>query len=91
MASNNRYYIDGHSITFSNRIHQTVSADNIAEQLHYYIDYRFIVELNHDAFDAQIETFIEANRDRLNYLKEETHDYIVAAFSGAKALLLQQT
>ncbi len=90
-AANNRYYVDGHSIAVSNNTYQTVNADDIAAQLHYYSEAN-----SYAAFDVHIETFIEANRDRLNYLKDEAHNFIqeaakkfseeniVVSFSGGK-------
>ena len=90
-AANNRYYVDGHSIAVSNSTYQTQNADDIAAQLHYYSEAN-----SYAAFDAHIETFIEANRDRLNYLKDEAHNFIqeaakkfneeniVVSFSGGK-------
>lgn len=90
-ASNNRYYVDGRSVTVSSGTYQTANADELVEQLHFYSSTNSYV-----AFNAHIETFIEANRDRLNYLKDEallfiqeaakkfSEENIVVSFSGGK-------
>lgn len=90
-ASNNRYYVDGRSIAVPNSVYQTVDTDDVAERLE-----RFANINNYAAFDSYIEIFIKANRDRLNYLKDEAHRFIqdaaqkfsdeniVVSFSGGK-------
>ena len=90
-ASNSRYYIDGKSISISSKTFQEADAEAIAK----------VLELEepqntYEYFDKHIETFIEANTDRLNYLIDEAHrfvkhaaakfdeEHIVVSFSGGK-------
>ena len=90
-ASNNRYYIDGKSISIPNGLYQNVDTDKIAELLHQYQS-----ENTYKFFDKHMATFVSANRDRLNYLIDEAHNFIrkaaknfpeeriVLSFSGGK-------
>ena len=90
-ASNNRYYVDGRSVAVSSSTYQTANTDELVEQLHYHSGAN-----NYASFNEHIETFIEANKDRLNYLKDEAHHFIqeaakkcneeniVVSFSGGK-------
>lgn len=90
-AANNRYYVDGHSIAVSNSTYQTVDVEDIVEKLHQYGEAN-----SYTSFNAHIETFIEANKDRFNYLKDEAHSFIresakkfneeniIVSFSGGK-------
>lgn len=90
-AANNRYYVDGRAITVSSSTYQAINVDDIVEKLHHYSEAN-----SYAAFDNHIKTFIEANRDRLNYLKDEAHTFIqesakkfneeniIVSFSGGK-------
>lgn len=90
-ASNNRYYIDGKVKLITKSFYKKISPKVIRELIDQYSvqnDYLF--------FNQSIERFIKANRDRLNYLKDEAfafiqsaaekypHESIVLSFSGGK-------
>ncbi|NCC87245.1 MAG: phosphoadenosine phosphosulfate reductase [Clostridia bacterium] len=90
-ASNNRYYIDGKTVTISASLYHKYSPDYIIEQLEKY------KPSNQTAyFEQNIELFVIANADRLNYIKDEAysfiqnaaskfdHESIVLSFSGGK-------
>ena len=90
-ASNNRYYIDGKTITINSSLYKKHTPDWIREKLD---EYRR--QNNYDYFDKYINLFVRANRDRLSYLiyeasnfiQESAKDYprenIVISFSGGK-------
>ena len=90
-AVNNRYYIDGKSISIPNKLFQTANVDAIREKLK-----QFENENNYEHFKRYIKIFLEANRGRLNYLKDEAYKFvhntaknfneekIVISFSGGK-------
>lgn len=90
-AVNSRYYIDGKNLSIPSEIFRTADIDVIREKLKIHQDknsYRF--------FNKQIDIFIAANINRLNYLKDESFDFIretaskfeeeriVISFSGGK-------
>lgn len=90
-ASDNRYYIDGKSISIPSNTFQTSNAEKIANTLKLYESSN-----TYEHFDSIIDTFVEANRGRLNYLIDEAHrfvkqvaskfdeEHIVVSFSGGK-------
>ena len=90
-ASNNRYYIDGKSIMITSKHYKKYSADYIREKLNEYTD-----KNSYDSFDKYISLFVEANRNRLNEIISEAHEFIrsesdkypitsiVISFSGGK-------
>lgn len=90
-ASNNRYYINGKSISIPNKLFQDVDIDCILSKLEQYKKYN-----NYDYFNSNIELFIKANYMRLCYLKDEAYEFIknaskdfdeeniVLSFSGGK-------
>lgn len=90
-ASNNRYYVDGKSISIPNGLYQETDTDNVVALLHEHRDAN-----TYAYFDKHMESFVSANRDRLNYLKDEAHRFIqdaasrfseeriVVSFSGGK-------
>ena len=90
-ASNNRYFIDGEVKVLPNSIYKSVDVEEISSVLEEYKsknDYKF--------FNSTIETFIKANKERLNYLVDEgtrfiketaskyPNENIVISFSGGK-------
>ncbi len=75
-ANNNRYYINGKSITLPNSTYQTTNTDAIAKELHN----RQSTAL-YTYFEENIEKFTIANTARLNYLKDEAFDFIQKAAS----------
>lgn len=90
-ASNNRYYIDGKSISISSKSFETADTDMIGSQIAL-----FSSENSYDFFSECIQRFIEANRDRLFSIKDEAFRFvrkvaskfdeenIVISFSGGK-------
>lgn len=75
-ANNNRYYIDGKSITLPNSIYQTTNTDAITKEL-----YNRQSTASYTFFDENIEKFTIANTARFNYLKDEAFDFIQKAAS----------
>lgn len=76
-AANNRYYIDGKGISIPNSVFQHADTDAVSEKL----------EVNaasntYEYFDKYIEAFINANRNRLNYLKNEAFEFVRKTASG---------
>lgn len=90
-AVNNRYYIDGKSISIPSELFQTADADAIAKKLK-----EFEVNNSYEYFNEHIKTFVKANCNRLNYLKDESFEFVrktaekfdeerlVISFSGGK-------
>ena len=90
-AANNRYYINGKSISISSKFFQETNTDMIVEQIKC-----FASQNSYDRFNEQIELFIKANKDRLHFLKDEAFGFvrkavsrfdeekIVISFSGGK-------
>ncbi len=90
-ASNNRYYIDGKTMTISNKLFQETNADIISEKLEMYEG-----ENSYVYFNKHITNFAKANQLRLHYLKDEAYEFIheatkkfdeehiVLSFSGGK-------
>ena len=90
-ASNNRYYVDGKSIAIPNSTYLEADVDQLAVELD-----KFSQNNTYDFFNRSITRFVEANKNRLNLLKNEAHDFIkkasarfseeriVLSFSGGK-------
>ena len=90
-ASNNRYYVNGKSIALPNKLFKEANADEYIELLDRYKDGNSYTGFNH-----YIDLFIEANKTRLDYLIDESHNFIkktaakfpeeniVLSFSGGK-------
>ncbi len=90
-AANSRYYIDGKSIPISSKTFQVADTDNLINKLEKYKDGN-----SYSYFEQHISKFIFANRGRLDYLKEESFEFvnktaskfdeekIVLSFSGGK-------
>lgn len=75
-ANNNRYYINGKSITLPNSTYQTTNTDAITKELH-----NRQSTASYTFFEENIEKFTIANTTRLNYLKDEAFDFIQRAAS----------
>lgn len=76
-AANNRYYIDGKGISIPNSVFQHADTDAISEKL------EVNAALNTYAyFDKYIEAFINANKNRLNYIKNEAFEFVRKTASG---------
>lgn len=90
-ANNNRYYIDGKSMTLPNSIYQITDTSKITEELN-----KRQNEVTYSFFDDNIKDFVFANSARLNYIKDEAYAFIqkeaskfpeeniVVSFSGGK-------
>lgn len=90
-ANNNRYYIDGKSMTLPNSIYQITDTSKITEELN-----KRQNEVTYSFFDDNIKDFVFANSARLNYIKDEAYSFIqkeaskfpeeniVVSFSGGK-------
>ena len=90
-ASNNRYYIDGEAKAITKNYYTKHPVEYVSELLT-----KLKAQNDYTAFNNSISKFIEANRNRLNYLKEEatvfikesseayTQERIVISFSGGK-------
>lgn len=90
-ASDSRYYIDGRSIALPSKLFQNADADFYAEKIEQYKS-----QNNYIYFDEIIGKFIVANKDRLNYIKDEAfrfvrkaaarfdEEHLVISFSGGK-------
>lgn len=90
-ASNNRYYIDGKSVTISNKHFQNANTDRLGELLEQYRESN-----SYEAFNCYVDLFVRANAYRLNYIKKEAIDFVrrvsepfdkeslVISFSGGK-------
>ena len=90
-AVNNRYYIDGKSVSLPNKLFMNADADAVAKKLKTWKkrnSYKF--------FNETIQRFIEANAARLHYIKDEAYRFVngeaakfpeenvVISFSGGK-------
>lgn len=95
-ASNSRYFVDGKVHAFSSKIFLETDTDNLINQLE---ENKSLVEKNSDAykiFNCEIKKFIEANKRRLDFIKDEAisfikhasknfdQEQIVLSFSGGK-------
>lgn len=88
---NSRYYIDGKSVSLPSSLFQSADANAIREKLTKYSESN-----SYDYFKQHIKMFVKANKNRLNYLIEEAHEFvrktaskfdeekIVLSFSGGK-------
>ena len=90
-ACNNRYYIDGKSLVIPTSIYEIINPNEAASQLQ-----AAKGENSSEAFTRYIDLFMQANRRRLAFLKDEAYQFIqhaaanfdseqiVASFSGGK-------
>lgn len=90
-AADSRYYIDGKSIAIPNELFQTADADAIRKKLNEHQETN-----SYKYFNEHINTFINVNANRLNYLKTESFEFVretaskfdeeklVISFSGGK-------
>ena len=90
-ANNNRYYIDGKTITITSKHYKKYAVEYIKERLEEFKD-----ENNYDYFDIYSRRFVDANKKRLDDLIYESHAFIqqeaskypieniVLSFSGGK-------
>lgn len=90
-AANSRYYIDGKSIALASSIFQNADADLLIKKLEGYAP-----KNSYENFNRDISRFVQANKERLHYLKDEAFSFvrhtaekfdeekIVISFSGGK-------
>ena len=90
-ASNNRYYVEGKTISISNDLYQSVDTDKIVDLLQQNKSGN-----SYEYFEKHMATFVMANQDRLNFIIDEAHSFIrnaaskfpeeriVVSFSGGK-------
>ena len=90
-AGNSRYYIEGKPVVFNKELFEKADTDSIRKQLEQYKPRN-----NESFFRDNISSFIEANRQRLDYIKSEAiafvqesaarypEEQIVISFSGGK-------
>lgn len=88
---NNRYYINGETITVSFSKCLTLDIEDISKKL-----YEYNERNKNNAFEKYTQLFIQANSERLAYLKDEAYQFIkeavksyppeniVISFSGGK-------
>lgn len=90
-AVNSRYYINGKSVSLPTGLFNTIDVEDILKKLD-----EGKKKNSYETFNRDIRTFIEANRNRLNYIKDEAYRFvqetskkfgeerIVISFSGGK-------
>lgn len=90
-CANNRYYIDGESISVSFSKCLQMDTDSIIKELE-----RYNIANENNKFSGYIQKFIKINKERLSYLKDEAFNFIqdavknypaeniVISFSGGK-------
>jgi phosphoadenosine phosphosulfate reductase len=90
-SENNKYFIDGEKITIPAKTFLVEDTDELTILLNQYKDSN-----SYEYFDQNIKMFIQANINRLNYLKDEAFEFvqdtakdypeenIVLSFSGGK-------
>lgn len=94
-AANSRYYVDGKSIPISSKTFQLADTDSLICKIEQYKKNN-----SYKYFKMHISNFVEANKNRLNSLKDEAFEFvrkmaakfdeekIVISFSGVKILQL---
>lgn len=70
-ASNSRYYVDGKSISFSSKTFMEADTNKLIKQLE---EYKTAVD--YDYFNGYVARFIAANKNRLNWLKDEAFSFV---------------
>lgn len=90
-ASDSRYYVDGKSINIPSKVFKDADTDSLAKKLEEYKDCA-----SYEYFNVYIERFLEANKRRLDFIKDEAFSFvrntaakfeeeqIVISFSGGK-------
>lgn len=90
-ASDSRYYIDGKTVSIPSKMFKDADTDSLAKKLMEYKDCA-----SYEYFNVYIKHFLEANKRRLDYIKDEAFTFvrntaakfeeeqIVISFSGGK-------
>ena len=76
-ASNGRYYVNGKPVVISSKTYQMADVDSIVLKLKKYHDL-----INYDSFNKEVKNFIESNKARLDYLKNEAYSFVQKATNG---------
>ncbi|MCR5796544.1 MAG: phosphoadenosine phosphosulfate reductase family protein [Eubacterium sp.] len=71
-ANNNRYYVDGKSYAITSKHFAKYRPEYLCEKL---VEYKDIN--TYDKFNEIIANFTEANQERLNFITDEAHEFIV--------------
>lgn len=90
-ACNNRYFVDGKPISIPSKLYESQDTDWLAKKIK-----ENSADNTYHWFDKHIQTFVAANRIRINYLKDEAYQFVqnaakkfpeenlVVSFSGGK-------
>ena len=90
-ANNNRYYIDGKSVSITSKHYKRYTPDEMINALE-----KYKPQNNYEAFNKYSSLFVLANKPRIEYLIDEAHEFIkleaakfpieniVISFSGGK-------
>ena len=90
-ASDNRYYVDGKSVSLSLEKYKDVSIAKVRSDLA-----KYQAQNTSDAFNESVRHFVQANTGRLHWLEDEAfsfiqatvkpyaHEQVVVSFSGGK-------
>ena len=70
-ASNSRYYVDSKSIPVASKVFQAADAVDLIKKLAEYQEGN-----TYQYFDMYITKFVQANKNRLNWLKDEAFSFI---------------
>lgn len=70
-AENSRYYIDGKSVSVSSKIFREADTDRLSKEIKKYPQ-----EKNYAGFNLQIEKFINANKTRFDFIRDDAFDFI---------------
>ena len=76
-AAGNRYYVNGEKIDFSIKTLKSIDPEEIRRQLEKYKN-----QNTYEYFDMYMSKFIEANKDRYEYITQEATQYIQTATKG---------
>ena len=72
--SANRYYIDGKSVTVSSSAFRNADCDSLRKKLDEFSKENLEVSKNH--FDSTIQKFIQANKSRFDFIKDEAFGFV---------------
>jgi len=90
-ASAGRYYVDGRTVPFSNKLYEEADTAKLAADVR-----KYSASISYECFNEHIENFKKANRDRLHFLIDEATSFVqetaakfprenvVISFSGGK-------
>lgn len=73
-CSDNRYYIDGKVLTMHSDVYQKADCDFLKAKLDEFGERN--LQLSQKTFDGTIQKFIEANRRRFEYIKDEAFEFV---------------